>query len=218
VHVSGLQTVLKDNEELATIEKLVIPMMENPLFAGFIKPWNVAKAIEKRANLEDEGLFLEEDEAQQQMQQQQQQQQQAVALQQGLQQSQLALQQSQREIAQRAQALKEQQFQLDAQQAQIDLAMKQVEALRGTHEDEADRLRLMADLATAAEELQEIKATVAQKLVQTATDAAMTEAQIQKILAGIEAQERKLDIQARLVEVQAMAARRQAHGEGSSHG
>jgi len=62
-HVSGIQSLMKENEVMATLKELVIPLAANARFAPYIKPYEILKAIEERTNIKDEGVFATEDEA-----------------------------------------------------------------------------------------------------------------------------------------------------------
>jgi hypothetical protein len=62
-HVSGIQSLMKENEVMQTLKNLVIPLATNPRFAPYIKPYEILKAIEERVNIKDEGIFVTEEEA-----------------------------------------------------------------------------------------------------------------------------------------------------------
>jgi hypothetical protein len=62
-HVSGIQALMKENEALANIKGVVIPLAGNARFARYIKPYKILKSIEVRTNLTDEDLFVPEEEA-----------------------------------------------------------------------------------------------------------------------------------------------------------
>jgi hypothetical protein len=67
--ISGATTLIQNQEVINTIGKLILPLCEpngmGKVFLPYMKPFKVAKAIEKRANLEDEGLFVDEEKANQ---------------------------------------------------------------------------------------------------------------------------------------------------------
>jgi hypothetical protein len=62
-HVSGIQTLMKENETLTNLKAVVIPLAGSPVFAKFIKPYKVLQALELRTNLTDEDIFVSEKEA-----------------------------------------------------------------------------------------------------------------------------------------------------------
>jgi len=62
-HISGIQALMKENEALANIKEVVIPLSQSPPYAPYIRPYNVLRAIETRTNLADEKIFAEESEA-----------------------------------------------------------------------------------------------------------------------------------------------------------
>jgi|GEM_PF-604749 len=63
-HVSGIQSLMKENEVMDALKNLIIPLATNPRFAQYIKPYEILRAIEERTNIKDEGVFVTEDEAQ----------------------------------------------------------------------------------------------------------------------------------------------------------
>lgn len=63
-HVSGIQSLMKENEVMQTLKTLVIPLATNPRFAPYIKPYEILLAIEERVNIKDEGVFVTPEEAQ----------------------------------------------------------------------------------------------------------------------------------------------------------
>jgi hypothetical protein len=65
-HVSGLSAILKDNETMKTIREVIIPLsVEGSIFKPYLKPYNILKSIEERAQLRDEGVIVNEEEARQ---------------------------------------------------------------------------------------------------------------------------------------------------------
>ena len=60
-HVSGMQAVVKDFETMKAIRDLIMPLAETgSVFLPYLKPYFILKAIEKRANLEDEKILVDE--------------------------------------------------------------------------------------------------------------------------------------------------------------
>ena len=62
-HISGIQALMKENESLANLKEVVIPLSSSPRYAPYIRPYNVLKSLETRTNLTDEKLFASESEA-----------------------------------------------------------------------------------------------------------------------------------------------------------
>ncbi|MBU2550235.1 MAG: hypothetical protein KKB20_17635, partial [Proteobacteria bacterium] len=62
-HVSGIQSLMKDNETLQTLKEVIIPLAERPRFAPYINPLKVLRAIEVRTNMKDEGIIATDEEA-----------------------------------------------------------------------------------------------------------------------------------------------------------
>ena len=65
--ISGATTILQNQEVINTIGKLILPLCDpngmGKVFLPYMEPYHIAKAIEKRANLEDEKCFVDEDKA-----------------------------------------------------------------------------------------------------------------------------------------------------------
>lgn len=58
--VSGVQALLKDQETLEHLTKIVVPLAGDPTFGPFIRPFGVLRAIETRTNMGDENVFLDQ--------------------------------------------------------------------------------------------------------------------------------------------------------------
>lgn len=216
VHVSGLQTLLQENEELSAIERLIVPMATHPIFGAYVRPYNVVKAIEARANLEDENLVINEQEAEQLMQQQSQRAEQMAQLQQQMLEMQVQTIAKKSELDERKVAIEEHKGALEAQQSElevlkstVELHKQDVEAKVSVREAEAEIARIGLDMAKIAQALRKDETMLMLEVAQT-------DAQLSKIAAAIETQQEKLrlehatvQIHAREVEHQAMAAAEQ---------
>ena len=62
-HVSGISALMKDAETLEHLVKYIIPLSERPRYAAYIEPYKALKAIERRTNLADEGIIVDEETA-----------------------------------------------------------------------------------------------------------------------------------------------------------
>lgn len=62
-NISGMQALMRDNETMKVIREIVIPLSGQPGYSQYVKKYNVIKAIETRAKLNDEGVFVDEKEA-----------------------------------------------------------------------------------------------------------------------------------------------------------
>jgi len=62
-HISGIQALMKENESLANLRDVIIPLSQAPRYAPYFRPYNVLKAFELRTNLTDEKLIASEEEA-----------------------------------------------------------------------------------------------------------------------------------------------------------
>ena len=62
-HISGIQALMKDNETLANIKQVIIPLAAAAPFGKYIKPYQTLKAIELRTNMTDEKLIVDAEEA-----------------------------------------------------------------------------------------------------------------------------------------------------------
>jgi hypothetical protein len=61
-HVSGISAIMKDAEVLKAVTELILPLAEKPTFAPYLNPYNIIKSVERRTNLEDEGIVVKEEE------------------------------------------------------------------------------------------------------------------------------------------------------------
>lgn len=61
-HISGISAIMKDAEILKAITEMILPLMESPSFSPYLKPYNIIKSIERRTNLQDEGIVVKEEE------------------------------------------------------------------------------------------------------------------------------------------------------------
>jgi hypothetical protein len=61
-HISGISAIMKDAEVLKAITDMILPLTESPSFAPYLKPYNIIKSIERRTNLQDEGIVVKEEE------------------------------------------------------------------------------------------------------------------------------------------------------------
>jgi len=66
-HVSGMQALMRENEALTNLRTLILPLLGqgNTIFAPYLKPYEILKAIETRTNLRDENIIVDENEAKQ---------------------------------------------------------------------------------------------------------------------------------------------------------
>ena len=65
-HVSGMQAIVKDFETMKAIRELIMPLAETgSIFLPYLRPYYILKSIEKRANLEDEKILVDEAQAMQ---------------------------------------------------------------------------------------------------------------------------------------------------------
>jgi hypothetical protein len=61
-HISGISAIMKDAEILKAITDMILPLVESPSFSPYLKPYNIIKSIERRTNLQDEGIVVKEEE------------------------------------------------------------------------------------------------------------------------------------------------------------
>ncbi|MDO9566670.1 MAG: hypothetical protein Q7J15_08020 [Candidatus Desulfaltia sp.] len=62
-HISGVSAIMKDAEILKAITEMILPLMGSPSFVPYLNPYNIIKSIERRTNLQDEGIVVKEEEA-----------------------------------------------------------------------------------------------------------------------------------------------------------
>jgi hypothetical protein len=61
--VAGISALMRDMEIVRSIRDVVLPMAESDLFRPYLKPYQLIRAVEKRLNLRDEGVVVDEDTA-----------------------------------------------------------------------------------------------------------------------------------------------------------
>lgn len=62
-HISGIQSLMKENEALTNIKQILIPLAGNARFAPYLKPYKILKSFELRTNLTDEDLIVDQGQA-----------------------------------------------------------------------------------------------------------------------------------------------------------
>jgi len=85
--VSGIATLMRNQEVIQSLAEIILPLFEGDrgrIFAPYLKPYQLLRSIERRLNLRDEGIVVDEAKAQQIDQAQQVQQDQSIAQQQAL--------------------------------------------------------------------------------------------------------------------------------------
>jgi len=214
-HVSGLQSILKDFETMNAIERFVLPMMQDPMLQKFVLPHKVAHAVEVRSGLQDEGLFVEEEQAMQMIEQERQAQAQMIQMQQ-------EAMQKQAELAEAQMVLDAQKLELDAQKLANDAHKVEIEAQIAVLEFERAQAEANGQVATMQAELQQqmlemlrTKAEIAKidhgiqtSLVKTVTDLQKAEQGLAKTRLAMEHAERKMELQERVGAAQIQAAKR----------
>lgn len=86
--VSGISALMRDMEIIQGIRDVMLPMFEGKfgnIFAPYLKPFQLIRSVEKRLNLRDEGLVVDENTAKQVDEAQQVQQEAAIKMQQAAQ-------------------------------------------------------------------------------------------------------------------------------------
>jgi len=109
--VSGIQALMRDQEIVRSIRDVILPMAESDLFRPYFKLYQLIRAVEKRLNLRDEGIVVDEGTANRVDQNQQTQQE--------------ALIQSQQRLAEQEAALMEVKAQAEQAKAEMNLAKAQ---------------------------------------------------------------------------------------------
>ena len=60
-HVSGISAIMKDSEVLKAITEMILPLSQpGSVFEPYFNPYNIVKSIERRTNLQDEGIIVDE--------------------------------------------------------------------------------------------------------------------------------------------------------------
>jgi hypothetical protein len=61
--VAGISALMKDAEIWRNIRDVILPMSENPLFQPYLKPYSICLSTEKRLQLQNENVFVDQDTA-----------------------------------------------------------------------------------------------------------------------------------------------------------
>jgi hypothetical protein len=216
LHVSGLQTLLQENQELQTIEQLIVPMSTHPVFGAYIRPYNVVKAIEARANLEDEKLVVDEDTAEQLMQQQQQRSQQAQDAQQALLQAQIKAIEQKGVLDTHKAELAGQQQQLDTHQQALEMMQQQAEFQMQADASAQDRELAQANMAKIAADIAEVAQQLKMDEANTALEMMKVEGRLHQIAAGIALEHARLGLERERMDSQERIAAVHARGQQRS--
>ena len=60
--MSGISAIMKDSEVLKAITEMILPLSQpGSVFAPYFNPYNIVKSIERRTNLQDEGIVVDEE-------------------------------------------------------------------------------------------------------------------------------------------------------------
>ena len=62
-HISGIQSLMKEQEVLTNLKNVIIPLATNARFAPYIKPYEVLRALEERINIKDENCIVSPEES-----------------------------------------------------------------------------------------------------------------------------------------------------------
>ena len=200
--ISGLQSLLKDQQTMRAIRDVILPMSLNPAFQPYLRMHKVAKAIELRSNLQDEGLLVDDEEAEK--------------IADGIKQSQGQLQQMQQEAFQRQQQLLEVRAQLELRKSELEQMRVQIEARKADAEIQQKQIEMLArqkeidgdnevrelELAQMQVELErkvsenfQLEQEMRLAVIELEADLRKTEAQIEKTEAQIMLAERKADLE-----------------------
>lgn len=187
--ISGLSALIENMEVLRNINESVIPMGESPRYARYIKAYNVCKAQERRLNLQDEDLYVNQAEADEIDREQSQQMQQAAQMQQAM----LAAQQ---QAEQQKLQLEEQKLQLEAEKMGIEQQKLQMQAEIDQAKLEGERLNLQEQQALADREIQKVETEIAR--VEAEIERVQTQGEV--LVAQLQLQREKADLAEREAE------------------
>ena len=216
-HISGLQSILKDFEQMSSIKNIFLPLFDNPLFQPYFRPHRFIKVMERRSGLEDEDIIVEADEAEEIFRSTQQSQQQMAEMQ-------LRTLEQQSQLAEQQSVLEGKKLELEGQKLQLDAQKAQADAQQAALESERKQAELAGTLATLDAELQQREADIAKTMAEIARtdheiqrsmleammDLRKTNAQIAKIDAQMVLAEKKAALQAQVARAQMQAQRAQA--------
>lgn len=217
--VAGLQKLLKDQQALQAAQNLILPMSQNPMFAPFVKPHKIAKAIERLGALEDEGLLvdMEEAEAVDKRMKEQQAMQAEMQLQAFQQQQQLEQLRAELEIRKADSEAKK--IEIEAQKVIFEVQKQEIEMRRSEAELEGELATLELELqkeAVAIEkqllDLAKSEQEIIVTIVKTEADLRKVDSQIAKTQSQIELAERKAATEERIARAQINAMQANADG------
>lgn len=223
-HISGLQSILKDFETMQALRTLVLPLAQDPENRPYIYRHKLMRSIEVRSGLQDEGIFVSEEEGMQIHQATMQSQQHMAELQLRAMEQQTQLAEQQGVLEGRKLELEGQKLQLDAQKSQADAQQAALESerkqaeLAGTLATlEADLKQREADIAKTMAELARTDHEIQRSMLEAIMDLRKTEAQIAKIDAQMALAEKKAALQEQVARAQ-MQQNRQQQDRGQAHG
>jgi hypothetical protein len=221
-HISGLQSLLRDAQTMQSITRAILPMAANPIFLPYLHPHKIAKAIELRSGLQDEGLLVTDAEAVEIEKQIQQSQQQAAQIQQEAFQRQQALLEQRAQLEARKASLDEARLQIEARKAAAEIQKKEVEVLVQVQElegtsamTEMEIIQKQAEVQRELIEIARVEHEIRRSVVELDSDLRQTQAQIEKTEAQILLAERKAELQEKQIQLQAQQIRQgRAEGDG----
>ncbi len=206
-HVSGLQTVMQEASELKAIQELIVPMSTHPVFGRYIRPYNVARAIEARVNLEDEKLFIGETEAEQQMEQQSQETQEMQGLQKQLLQAQVAALGAKAQADQARGQIEQSKAQAQMQKDQVEVMIAQLEGETAQMENQVEREKMQGELAKIAAEITAVMHKLQMDEGALAVNEAKADAQLTKIAAAVAMHREQMQVERERIAMEEQKAR-----------
>lgn len=223
--VAGLQKLLKDQQSLQAAQSLILPMSQNPVFAPFVKPHKIAKAIERLGALEDEGLLIDMEEAEavdkqmkEQQQMQAQMQMQAFQQQQQLEAARVEIELKKADMEAAKIELEAQKIQLEAEKQGIELRRAEAELAGELESKELELQREAIQVQKQLLELAKSEQDIVVTMVKLDADLRKVDAQIAKTQAQIEMAERKAASQERVIKAQVHAIEANADGREDDDG
>lgn len=224
-HISGLQSILKDFETMNAIQNLVLPLAQDPANQPYIYRHKLMRSIEVRSGLQDEGIFVSEEEGMQIHQATMQSQQHMAEIQ-------LRTMEQQAQLGEQQGVLEGKKLELEAQKLQLDAQKAQADVQQAALESERKQAELAGTLATLDAELQQREADIARTMAEIARtqhevdrsmleammDLRKTDAQIAKIDAQMVLAEKKAALQEQVARAQMQAQRAQARQKEGNDG
>lgn len=216
--VSGLTAVLKDLDVLKQAKDIWLPLAEHPLFAPYMRPYNMLHSLEARTDVRDEEWVVPKAEADAIAQQQQEAQAQAQQVQQQLIEAQMAAEQMKADLEAQKLQLEAQKLAMEAEKTAVEAQMQEVEAAVDLERLEAERDQLDQQIQAQQAEIQKMAVEIGKMLLQAEAIKEKMGLDRAKLALETHRTEIQLALQNKQINAQIAAQKRQAEATRNGHG